>query len=342
MTLRTRWTPPALFAVVSLTAFGAGLPARPGGDAGLLAPLLSPQAADALAGSLRGFLVRGLPDPLYEASPGWGHTRQGVKAVHWSGLKPEVVHGPRNQGTWRHIRLAAVNLPDTLVLDLRNIRAAGPGRVTFTLFLSFAARLEYRHQHWEAGVRLFDGSARARFRLKLTLDGEVVAHLEPGALLLPEAVVRARLTHADLRIEDFVLEHVAGLGGDAARRIGELSRHALREFHPSLERNLLARANAAILKAGDTKEIRLGWSRIIQALNRGDPRGKTVPAHAAPAPGPAATRAHNPRNSPRGHLVRRSLRHFLPKMELVACPMSHGHIRLQGESATSPLSRPDP
>jgi hypothetical protein len=35
----------------------------------------------------------------------------------------------------------------------------------------------------------------------------------------------------------------------------------MHQWHPSFERDLLAKADAAIVKAGDTKEIRIGLSR---------------------------------------------------------------------------------
>ncbi len=69
--------------------------------------------------------------------------------------------GVKNQGDWRKVRVTAPNLADNLVVDLRNVRSAEPGRMTFTVFLAFDARVDYRHEKWEAGVRLFDTSARA-------------------------------------------------------------------------------------------------------------------------------------------------------------------------------------
>jgi hypothetical protein len=214
--------------------------------AGLL-PILTAGSADPVAGSLRGYLVHTLTSPLYETSPGWGRQRRG-----------------RNQGVWRKIRFAAVNLPDTLIVDLRNVRLVEPGRMTFTLFLSFDARVEYQQQSWEAGVRLLDASARARLRLRLTLDGEASTRIEPGVLLAPEAVFRLRVTRSDLRFDDFVLEHIAGIGGEAAKLFGEALRHRLHEGRPSLEDALLARANAAIVKAGDTKEVRLSLFTLFK------------------------------------------------------------------------------
>ena len=115
--------------------------------------------------------------------------------------------------------------PDTLVLDLRNVQVAEPGRLTFTVFISFDARVEYTRQRWEAGVKLFDASARARFRIKLTLDGEATARLDSSALILPDAVFRLRITRSQLKYDNFVLEHIAGVGGEAAKLFGQAAQH---------------------------------------------------------------------------------------------------------------------
>jgi hypothetical protein len=227
-------------------------------DKGGLAALLSLRSTDALAGALRGYLVRAFPEPLYEAGPGWGHTRK-------------ILGHSKNQGTWRKVRISAVNLPDTLVLDIRDVRVPETGRLTFTLYIAFDARLDFQQQKWEAGVRLYDASARARLRVRLTLGGEVTSRLGPAVFLLPEAVLGIRLLSADLRLDNFVTEHVAGLGGEAAKLLGDAIKGGLREWRPGLQQSLTARANAAIVKSAGAKEIRLSWIQVWKALNSGRP-----------------------------------------------------------------------
>jgi hypothetical protein len=237
-------------------------------DPSALTHILTSGSADALAGSLRGYLVHAVPDPLYEASPGWGRTARVARGVKWTGrdlpLKPEIIKGEKNQGDWRKVRVTAPNLPDNLIVDLRNVRPAEPGRMTFTVFLAFDARVEYQHQKWEAGVRLYDASVRARMRVKATLDCELTSRIEPADFLLSDFVFRIRVTRSDLRFENLVLEHAAGIGGEGAKLLGDAVKHSLHEWHPSLERELLAKANAAIVKAGDTKEVRLSLQNLMK------------------------------------------------------------------------------
>jgi hypothetical protein len=235
--------------------------------AGLL-PALSSSSPDALAGSLRGYLVRSLPNPLYEASPGWGNTRSVVTERKWAGkglhVHPKVTHELKNHGTWRRVRLTAERLADTLVFDMRDFRPVEPGRTPFTVFVSFDVRVDYEKQNWDSGVRLYSGSTRATLRVKLTLNCEVTTRLEPNGTILPDAIFRLRVVRSDLQYDHFVVEHIAGLGGEMARLLGDAVKGGVRRFDPALERELLARANAAIEKAGDTKEVRLSLSKLIK------------------------------------------------------------------------------
>ena len=229
--------------------------------------VLAPTGLDALSGTLRGILVRSLPDPLYEASPGWGHTKYVARGVEWKGqglhVHPEVQRSFKNDGTWQKVRFTADRPADTLVLDLRNPQFPEPGRLTFDIFLCFDAHVDYTRQEWDAGRKLYDGSLRARLRVKANLSCEVTTRLEPGGGLLPDAVFRMRLTKADVSYDNFVAEHVAGVGGELAKVIGDALRGGLKQWRPSLERELLQRADAALLKAGETREVRVNLASIF-------------------------------------------------------------------------------
>jgi hypothetical protein len=112
-------------------------------------------------------------------------------------------------------------------------------------------------------------------RVRLTLRCEATGRLETKDFL-PEAVVRLRVVGSELGYDNFVVEHIAGLGGEAAKLLGEAAHSSLQQWRPSLERNLLARANAAIVKAGDTKEVRVGLASLLSQKGGGL---TLVPAH---------------------------------------------------------------
>jgi len=233
-----------------------------------------------MAGALRSLLVDALPDPLYEASPGWGNTRPVANGVKWRGqglrARPEVVKVPRNDGVWRKVKVRANNLKDTLVFDVRDSKNPDKGRTTFTVFLSFDARVEYEQQNWDKGVRLYAGGVKARMRVKLTLSCEATTRLEKNGTFVPDTVFRLRVTQSDLKYDNLVVEHLGGVGGGAAKLLGDAAHAAVTRWRPSVERNLVRRVNAAIVRAGDTREIRIGLGNLLKKsrAKQGDAVGK--------------------------------------------------------------------
>jgi hypothetical protein len=204
---------------------------------------------------LRSLLIHNLPEPLVESSTGWGATK-------------EIRHAQKNHGTWRRMHVSVDRPEATLWLTLGNLVTPEPGRLTFDVLIECDANLFFEQQIWERGVKLFSGSTRARCHVKLLLNCEATSRVEKTGGLLPDAVIRLRVLRSDLRYDHLVCEHTAGVGGSAAKLLGEAVHRFLQEWRPGLERDLLARANAAIVKAGDTHEIRLGFSKLIPTLGK--------------------------------------------------------------------------
>jgi hypothetical protein len=257
--------------VLATTAVSAtaGPPSLGRIDTSGLLPALAGGSTDALAGALRGYLVKNLPDPIYESWHDWGRQQKNLRGK----LK--------NDGRWKHIKINVVTPADTLVFDIRNLQNPEPGRVTFTVALSFDARGEYDVQVWELGLRLRSSSIRARCRIHALLQCEATLRLEPGAAILPDAVFRLRVVQASVSYDNFVTEHIAGVGGDLADILGDAARHGLKKWHPSLEHDLLAKANASIEKAADTKEVRISLVDLLKKKG-----WVAAPAAAAPPPTP--------------------------------------------------------
>jgi hypothetical protein len=175
----------------------------------------------------------------------------------------EINHEPRNDGVWRRIRVEAVNPADTLVFDIRNLTTTGDGRVAFQLFVAMDIKFQIVQQRWISGLKLLDAEARGSARVRLTLDCTAASRIE-APNLLPELVFELKVEKADLGYENLKLEHIAGIGGDAAQMIGETAHSLLNQWRPSIERDLLAKANAAIVKAGEQKEVRLSLSKLVK------------------------------------------------------------------------------
>ncbi len=258
-----------LAAVAAAACLVAGARAdAPKLNVGAAASLFDPSSTAALSGGLRGVLLDALPNPLAEDDNHWGGQRPVAHGLVWHGhglhLHPEVTKTLRNDGRWWKIKATTDHLPETLVVDLSDLRQPEPGKTTFNLFVSFDARVEYEHQDWDRGLRLSSGRVEARMRVKLRLACEATFQVESQGKLLPDAVFRLRVTDAHLGYDDFEVEHVLGVGGDLAKLIGDAAKTCVDQWCPSLERTLLERADAAIVKAADTKEIRLGVGKLLK------------------------------------------------------------------------------
>jgi hypothetical protein len=233
-------------------------------------PVLDADSTRPLAMALRKAILQLLPNPLYESSPGWGQMREvqtGWKVTgHGLHSRLEAVRSPRNDGLWRKIRVVALRPSETFSLDLRELRQAGPGRLTFTAALALDVHLSIEQQRWKAGVRLYSASLEARLHVKLQLDCEAEADLDFKDGTLPDVIFRLRLVRANLDYDNLVVEHAAGLGGTAARWLGEAVRSGLHRFDPAVERHALERADVTLVRAFGTREVRLSLGRLLEKL----------------------------------------------------------------------------
>lgn len=238
-----------------------------------------PTDTEALAKSLRELLLKNLPDPLVESNQGWGNQKDGVVGVtfHKDGLRlrTEKVQGKLNDGHWRKVAVRAANPEKSLALGIADATFPEPGKATFAAHVGLDCDLKFEQQLWRNGVRLYSGETRGRCRAALLLKCEVTSRTEkkPDSFI-PDVVFRVRVTDAQLFYDNLVIEHTAGVGGDGAKLLGDALIHTVKQAKPALERDLLAKANAAIVKAADTKEIRVSLGAVLQGRTPEVTRGK--------------------------------------------------------------------
>lgn len=246
----------------SLSIFLAWLVLVPAASA---APPGGPSATE-LASCFRGLMLQFIPSPLVEDLSHWDQKKE-VEEIKFRGkglkVRAEKVKVQKNHGVWNKVVVTTPLLSQTLVCEVRNLRQTDPERLQFTLFLAFNAHVDYDRQRWDKGTRLWSGSVRARMRVLLTLNCEVQSRLEKGSQVLPDLVFRMRVLSSDLRYDNLVVTHLPGIGGDLAQALGEGIHGAIKQLRPSLERTLLQKANAAIVKAADTKEVRLSLGKML-------------------------------------------------------------------------------
>src|SRR5262245_40994637 len=229
-----RWLVVAVLTVLGVTA----------GPVRAVSPPPLPQGSEAeaaLAKQLRNFILDALPDPLYEDAKHWGQQKRGPRGKM------------KNDGRWHKLRITARNPAQELTLDVKDLEKA-PGRTAFTFVVTFPAVVLLERQTWAMGARLYSGSTRARVRVGLILICEVLTRVEKSKGWIPDMVLRFRVLQSAFNYTDLVVEHTAGVGGDAAKVLGDMMISLVKAAKPNLERDLKRKANEAILKAGDTKE----------------------------------------------------------------------------------------
>lgn len=203
-----------------------------------------------------------MPSPLVQSAPGWGQQKEVTVGGRLKGMPVKEL---KNDGTWRRLSVIARNPERSLAVGLKDAVYPEPGRATFTAMIGLDVDLKFEQQHWQNGLRLYSGETRGRCRAALLLKCEIVSRTEkkPGSVL-PDLIVRGRATEAQLFYQDLVIEHTAGIGGDGAKLLGEAAITTVKQVKPELERQLLAKANAAIVKAADTKEVRVSFDAILK------------------------------------------------------------------------------
>ena len=229
------------------------------------APAQQPANLQELSKALKPLMAEALPPVLYEKRDNWGNTTMVAHAIHWRGLRPEVKKTPRNDGTWKWIKISVRNPKQTADIRMYGLKRINDDKQTFKTDIAFMCTVEYDQQNWESGIRLWSAGVRARLRVKAHLECENIIRLEEKPKsFLPDIVFRLRVTKAQVGYDDLVVEHIAGIGGTAAKVLGETFHDAMNQWRPSIERKLLERASAAIVKAADTKEVRIGLSGLFK------------------------------------------------------------------------------
>lgn len=223
-------------------------------------PRPDPTEVRALEKAARDLLVKHLPDPLVVSDQNWGRQKEVTVGGR---LRGSPVKEPRNDGTWRRFTVRAPN-PQAVAVGITEASYPEPGKTALTVMVGLDVDFTVEQQVWRHGVRLYSGETRGRCRAALALKVEVTTRTEkaPGTVF-PDVVLRARATDAQLFYDNLVVEHTAGVGGDAARVLGDAALHVVRQARPDLERDLLAKANAAVVKAADTRDVRLSFEALL-------------------------------------------------------------------------------
>lgn len=213
----------------------------------------SPSAKE-LASVIRSLLLNHLPDPLAKGEPGWGKQ---VPAL----VDPKQM---RNHGPWRKYQVTAINPAQTLIVEVRNV-AQVSNHTLFDLLVGFDAQFDFHQEIWRRGIRLYSGSTKARAKVWAKLNCEVTVKFQPSKHFLPDLIVQIHVSKAELSYSGLDVQHIAGIGGDGAKILGEALQETIKQVKPSLEKELLQKAGAALMKAANTKEVRVSLGKLFNS-----------------------------------------------------------------------------
>jgi hypothetical protein len=170
----------------------------------------------------------------------------------------------KNDGTWRRTEIR-IPEKDRISLAVTELTHPEPGKMSVTVgAVAERVELHFEQQIWKSGLRLYSGETRAHCRGALVLKAEVNTKSEVKAgSFLPEFKLKLHVTSAELFYEKLIVDHTAGLGGEAAKAVGDLTIQIVKAVKPHLERDLLEKADAAIVKAANSQELTLTLDKLM-------------------------------------------------------------------------------
>jgi hypothetical protein len=235
-------------------------------------PRTDPVEAEALTKVLRELLKKNLPDPITKSNHNWGHQKAvTTKTLHREGFKfwTEEAQEMKNDGTWRR---ADIRIPeqDKIAVAVTELTHPEDGKMLVTVSaVAERVDLHFEQQIWTNGVRIYGGETRGHCKGALTLKAEVITKTEfkPGSFF-PNISLKLQVTKAEVFYEKLVVDHTAGLNGEAAKAIGDLTIQIVKAIKPNLEKDLLEKADAAIVKAAQKKELTLTLDKLMASKKK--------------------------------------------------------------------------
>lgn len=216
----------------------------------------------ALQSALKTTMLLAMPDPMVQGKEKWGHQEQTVSGLKWSG-KPEFSYQNRNHGTWRKYEVELRQPHEShLRLRLDEVKITGNNQMSFVVYLDADVNFEVTQENWNHGIRLFHGTVRGQAVMQIKLLCTSRLEIDTDAKGLPALKYRLKTERAKASYVDLKVKHLAGIGGSAAKWIGDWSVDAMNQLKPSIERKLIDKLSAKLVKAADTKEIQVSLSGI--------------------------------------------------------------------------------
>ncbi len=219
---------------------------------------------------MREMALQHMPNPLVKSNDGWGKQKEFVvgKVMLRNPNKfgPEAPRELVNDGLWRRFTVTARDPADTLAIGITELVRPEADKMLVTINVLMDIDFRMEQQLWVRGRQLYSGETRGHCKGAVELKATVIHKTEfkPGSLF-PEIALKITTTDAKLFYDKLVIDHTAGLDGEDAKKVGDLVIDFVKTNMPELEKQLLEKGNAAIVKAAGTKEVRLQLDKLMKA-----------------------------------------------------------------------------
>lgn len=234
-------------------------------------PQPTAEEAAGIAKLMREMALQKMPDPLVTTNDGWGKQKEfAVGKVMLRDPKkfPDAPKEVVNDGLWRRFTVAPRDPDKTFAVGFAEMVRPTREHLNVTLNVAMDINFRMEQQLWVRGRQLYSGETRGHCKSAVQLKATVQHKTEfkPGSLL-PEVALKITTTEAKIFYDALTIDHTAGfdLHGEDAKKAGDLVIDLVKAVKPDLERQLLEKGNAAIVKAAGTKEIKLQLDKLVTA-----------------------------------------------------------------------------
>jgi hypothetical protein len=232
-------------------------------------PQPKPEEAEAIAKLMREMALKKMPEPLLKSNDGWGHQKEfavgRVMLRNPNRVAPELPRELFNDGLWRRFTVSAREPEKSLAVGFTEMVRPAPDKMNVTITVAMDINFRMEQQLWVRGRQLYSGETRGHCKTACQLKANVMQKnvQKPGSFI-PDVMLTVTTTEAKLFYDKLVIDHTAGLDGEAAQKVSELVIDLVKKIMPDLEKQLLDKGGEAIVKAAGTKEIKLELDKLMK------------------------------------------------------------------------------
>lgn len=218
---------------------------------------------------MRELALQHMPTPLVAAEDGWGKQKEFAvgKVLLRNPAKagPEMPREKFNDGMWRRFTVSARDPVKSLGIGITELVKPADDTMNVTLNVAMDINFRMEQQLWVRGRQLYSGETRGHCRGAVQIKAVVVQKLnfKPGSVV-PEVTVKVTVTDAKIFYDKIIIDHTLGLDGESAEKAGDLVIDLVKAVKPDLEKELLEKGNAAIVKAAGTKEFKVQLDKLAK------------------------------------------------------------------------------